>query len=112
MNIYESWFKEQLTKWPKRIFSIGGNKIFENGEPATRYGLKNTDGFFNVVSHEDSNNFCKKGVQALLNAIKHPQYSKNLKQELNSLLFPGENKVTQDELETAIKAVCAKGIHE
>ena len=108
MNIYESWFKEQLTKWPKRIFSIGGNKIFENGEPSAYHSLKNMEGFFSVVSHEDSDNFCEKGIQALLNAIKQPQYSQNLKQELNSLLFPGENKVTQDELETAIKAVCAK----
>jgi len=112
MNIYESWFKEQLDKWPKRIFSIGGNKIFENGEPSARYGLKNTDLFFSVISHENSNNFLKKGIQALLNAIKRPEYSQNLKQELNSLLFPGENKVTQSELETAIKSACAKAVHE
>jgi len=108
MGIYESWFKEQLAKWPKRIFSIGGNKIFENGEPSARSNLKNTEGFFSVVSHEDSNNFCEKGIQALLNAIKQSEYSQNLKQELNSLLFPGENKVTERELEKAIKAVCAK----
>jgi len=107
MGIYESWFKEQLTKWPKRIFSIGGNKIFENGEPAARNGIKNTDKFFSAVSHENSNNFCEKGIHALLNAIKRPQYSQNLKQELNSLLFPGENKVTERELEMAINAACA-----
>jgi len=107
MGIYQSWFKEQLAKWPKRIFSIGGNKIFENGEPAMRRDLKNTDGFFSVLSHENSNNFCEKGIQALLKAIKQPQYSQNLKEELNSLLFPGENKVTEPELEMAIKAACA-----
>ncbi len=112
MGIYESWFKEQLYKWPKRIFSIGGNKIFENGEPSADYGLKNTDGFFSVVTHENSKHFCEKGIQALLKAIKQPQYSQILKQELNSLLFPGENKVTQNELETAIKAACAKAVHE
>jgi len=109
MGIYESWFKEQLAKWPKRIFSIGGNKIFEDGEPTARYGLKNTDGFFSVVNYENPNNFCDKGIQALLNAIKQTEYSQNLKQELNSLLFPGENKVTEGELEMAIKASCAKG---
>jgi len=108
MGIYESWFKEQLDKWPKRIFSIGGNKIFEKGEPTAYRDLKNTDGFFNVVKHENTNNFCEKGIQALLNAIKRSEYSQNLKQELNSLLFPGENKITRNELETAIKAACVK----
>jgi len=43
----------------------------------------------------------------LLNAIKQSEYSQNLKQELNSLLFSGENKVTEQELEMAIKAACA-----
>jgi len=108
MGIYESWFKEQLNKWPKRIFSIGGNKIFKNGEPTAYHGIKNMDGFFSIVSHDNSNNFCEKGIQALLNAIKQSEYSQNLKQELNSLLFPGENKVTERELEMAIKAACAK----
>ncbi|GBU29206.1 hypothetical protein R84B8_02770 [Treponema sp. R8-4-B8] len=112
MGIYESWFKEQLEKWPKRIFSIGGNKIFKNGEPAAGNGLKNTDSFFSAVSHENSNNFCEKGIHALLNAIKNSQYAQNLKQELNSLLFPGENKVTENELEMAIKAIYAKAVHE
>ena len=109
MGIYESWFKEQLAKWPKRIFSIGGNKIFEDGEPMAHNGLKNTDGSFSVVSFKNPNNFCEKGIHVLLNAIKQTEYSQNLKQELNSLLFPGENKVTESELEMAIKASCAKG---
>jgi hypothetical protein len=112
MDIYESWFKEQLDKWPKRIYSIGGNKIFEHGVPSARCGLKNTDDFFNVASYENSKCFLEKGIQALLNAIKQPEYAQNLKRELNSLLFPCENKVTARELEKAIKETCLKAIYE
>jgi len=112
MNIYESWFKEQLNKWTKRIFSIGGNKIFEHGVPSLRGGLKNTDEFFNAVSYENSNNFYKNGIQILLNALKRHEYAQNLKQELNSLLFPYENEVTEQELEMAIRDSCIRAVHE
>jgi hypothetical protein len=112
MAIYELWFKEQLDKWQKRIFSIGGNKIFEHGVPSLRSSLKNTDNFFNVVNYENSNNSYNNAIQALLNALKNPKYAKNLKQELDSLLFPGENKVTERELERAIKEICIKDAHE
>jgi len=109
MNIYESWFREQLNKWQKRIYSIGGNKIFENGVPSACGGVKNTDEFFSTVSFENSNNVRERGIQALLNAIKNPQYAQSLKQELNSLLFAGENNVTDTELESMIHAACAGG---
>jgi len=113
MSIYESWFKEQLNKWTqKRIYAIGGNKIFEHGEPSPRCELKKTENFFKTVEIENANNFCKKGLQALFNALKQPQYSKNIKQELNSLLFSGENEVTDRKLEDAIKETCIKALHE
>ena len=112
MDIYASWFKEQLSKWPKRIFAIGGNKIFEHGEPSTHGGLKKTDEFFKASKVENSNNFCKKGIQALLDALKNPEYSQNIKRELNSLLFSGENEVTERELETVLKETCIKALHE
>jgi hypothetical protein len=104
MGIYESWFKEQLNKWPKRIFSIGGNKIFENSEPCEYSVNKKTEELFKAVSNKNTNLFCEKGIQVLLNAIKQ-QYAQNIKQELNSLLFPGEKKIPEAELETAIKDI-------
>jgi hypothetical protein len=112
MGIYEKWFKEQLNKWQKRIFSIGGNKIFEHGEPSSRGGLKNTENIFMVEKNENSDCFCKKGIQALLNALKQSEYSQNIKQELNGLLFPGENEVKEQTLESAIKEICIKVLHE
>ncbi len=112
MDIYASWFKEQLSKWPKRIFSIGGNKIFEHGEPSPQTDLKKTADFFKAVKVENSNNFCKRGIQTLLNALKQPEYSQNIKQELNSMLFSGENEVTERELETVLKETCIKALNE
>jgi len=109
MNIYESWFKEQLNKWQKRIYAIGGNKIFENGEPSSRF-VKNTDEVFSTVSFKNSNDVRSRGIQTLLNAINNPQYAQNLKQELKSLIFAGENNVTDTELESAIHAACAGGL--
>ncbi|WP_461245889.1 6-hydroxymethylpterin diphosphokinase MptE-like protein [Treponema sp. R6D11] len=110
MNIYASWFKEQLNKWSKRIYSIGGNKIFEHGEPSTHSSIKKTDDFFKAVKVENSNVFCRNGIQALLNALKNPEYSQNIKRELNSLLFSGENEVTEQELETVLKETCIKAL--
>ena len=110
MDIYAAWFKEQLNKWSKRIYSIGGNKIFEHGEPSPRNGLKKTDDFFKTVEVENSNVFCEKGIQALLNAFKKTEYAQNIKRELNSLLFSGENEVTERELETVIKEICIKAL--
>jgi len=112
MDIYAAWFKEQLNKWSKRIYSIGGNKIFEHGEPISRNELKKTDDFFKTVEFENSNDFCEKGIQALLNALKQPEYSQKIKRELNSLLFSGENEITERELETAVKETCIKVLHE
>jgi len=112
MDIYASWFKEQLNKWsPNRLFAIGGNKIFEHGEPSSRR-LKKTDDFFKAVEFKNSNAFCEKGIQAILNALKQPEYSQNIKRELNSLLFSGENEVTETELETVLKETCIKALHE
>jgi hypothetical protein len=105
MNIYESWFKEQLNKWSKRIFSISGNKIFETGEPSTHFALKKTEELFKTVSNKNPDDFCERGIYALLNAMKQPQYAQNLKQELISLLFPDEKNVTERELETAVKNI-------
>jgi hypothetical protein len=112
MDIYESWFKEQLNKWQKRIFSISGNKIFEAGEPPVHSAVKKTEELFKTVSNKNSNLYCERGIQALLNAMKQPQYAQNLRQELNSLLLPGEKKATERELETAIKETCIRILHE
>ena len=122
MSIYAAWFKNQLESWPKRIYSIGNNNIFLNGSGLLDLNLSkaqdNSDKKNNSFKIADTRNnplqFYKKGVSALLNAVKNNEYSQNIKKELIPLLFPGlntsrgikdENKISERELETAIKEV-------
>jgi len=109
-NIYSSWFKSQKTQWPYRIFSIGANSVFEEDPSmqsvfANQCKLNKNDYFKPVNSEESSMNFRERGAAALLSAMNNPEYSHNIKQELNTLLFPGENKTTDKDLETAIKEI-------
>ena len=105
MDIYAAWFKTQLISWPKRIFSIGGyNNIFENGKPSLNGSRKKDGGFFETKNETDTEAFCKRGISALLNALKNPQYAQNLKQELVPLLG--------QDLEKAIKETAGKVLNE
>ena len=108
MGIYRSWFKNQIETWPKRIFSITDSEIFKNGIPSGEAVAKKRDNFNTVCVEGEPSIFCKRGASALLAAIKKQNYSGILKKELTPLLFPGENKVTEKELEMAIKETAVK----
>jgi len=111
MDIYADWFKNQLASWPKRIFSLGGNnKVFESGIPLEQSAVKKRDCFNAVQVKGEPELFCKRGIDALLAELKKPKYAQNIKNELTSLLFPGENKVTEQELEKAIKETACKEV--
>ncbi|MCL2213607.1 MAG: DUF115 domain-containing protein [Treponema sp.] len=109
LDIYASWFKNQLDSWPKRIFTIGqGNKIFEKTNTSifsdntlNTQKIKNTETYFNCAGIENSH-FREKGAKALINALKNPDYSEKLNQELLPLLFPGDVSVTEKMLENTI----------
>ena len=109
MNIYAGWFKKELASWPKRIFLLGsGHKVFESALPPEKAALKNTDEYFKTVSAgEEPALFAKRAASALLAAMKNGEFAENLKQELTPLLFAGEKKTTEQELERAIiKIAC------
>ena len=106
MNIYGAWFKNQLEVWPKKIFSIGKSGVFEEGNLLTeKFKNKKTDNIFLTAAgiKENSKDFKKRALNAIINAVKNPLYSQSIKKELGSLLFPGKKDVTQPELETALK---------
>jgi len=108
MDIYAAWFKNRLELWPKRIFSIGGNnEIFVKTIPSERGAvLKKTGEYFKAVSAGyDQKEFCKRGVKALISALKDSQYKENLKTELAPLFFPNEKEVSDNDLEAAIYEV-------
>jgi len=106
MDIYAAWFKSQLGSWPKRIFSIGKSKVFEEAVPAKQAKNKNTDDFFKTEPvKENPDTFKKRGTRILIDAIKNPKYAQDLKQELSLFLFPGENNITEKMFETAIEKI-------
>jgi len=111
MDIYAAWFKNQLASWPKRIFSlIGNNEVFESRIPLEQTAVKKRE-FLNAVPVKgEPEKFCKRGADALLTAMKEPKYAENLKKELTPLFFHGENKVTEQELEKAIKETACKEV--
>ena len=122
MDIYASWFKNQLSSWPKRIFSLGGShEVFETSLPTEKSVLKNSREYFKIVNaNEDPALFCKRGAEALLDAFDDSRYCENLRRELAPLLFPGENSVENSELKAAITQIAdcyasadtAKDAHE
>jgi len=115
MYIYASWFKTQLSLWPKRVYSItNGNNIFEYKDISllkkTPVKLKDTRNDFKIKEdhprqkEEDIN---ISAAQALLDAIRNDSYKEKLTAELRSLVFAGDTDIdiTQKELETEILKV-------
>jgi len=102
-KIYAQWFKNRLSSWPKRIFSLaGGNEVFENALPPETAGKK-ADGFFKTFSVNDgASSLREKGKAALFSALENSRFSSGIKAELAPLLFPGKKEVSQAELKTAI----------
>jgi len=104
MDIYASWFNNQLSVWPKRIFSIGGSRVFFKEACPSEQTVKNRNMIFKAVnSNDDPSLFYKKGAEALCKALKNTEYSKDIKKELAPLLFPEKKEVTLRELEKAIE---------
>jgi len=116
MDIYAAWFKNQLASWPKRIFSIGGSsEVFGSSIPFDPAALEQTavkrrDCFNTMCVNGEPELFCKRGADALLTEIKKTKFAQKIKNELTPLLFPGENKVTEQELENAIKETACKEV--
>ena len=122
MDIYASWFRNQLSSWPKRIFSLGGiHEVFETSLPIEKPAIKNSYEYIKIVNiNEDPALFCKRGAAALLGAFDNSPYAENLRLELAPLLFPGESSVNKEELKAAIVQIAghyaiadnARDLHE
>jgi len=95
MDIYAAWFRNQLAVWPKRIFYLTDTSGTLKDTPSIKQDvIKKTSGFFKTVHVNDNSvnnngaDFCKRGVNALLAAMKNSEYAASLRAELMPLLFP------------------------
>jgi len=109
MNIYAAWFKSQLALWPDNIFYIGKSAVFREGNPLEESRLKNkkniNKGFLKTIDiNENASYSAEKAANAILCALKKPEYSQNLKNELGSLLQTEKG----EDLESAIKEIAFK----
>jgi len=103
MEIYASWFKTQILSWPKRIYSITKTSVFKEGKPIFNENKKKLGEYFNAVNvKEDPSLYQKRALNALFNALHNEEYSQNIKNELSSLLFNGEENVSVDKIKNAI----------
>jgi len=113
LDIYAAWFKNQLSLWPKRIFSLGGgSEVFSDAGSsfAGADGVKNTEKggwqkgkkideyFKQAAAANNSANFRKRAQAALLGALENGQFAENIKAELTPLLFPGKKEAAHCDL--------------
>jgi len=112
MNIYGAWFKNQLELWPKKIFSIGKSKVFTEGDLKKEpFKNKKTENKFLAAAcvKENSRDFKKRALNAIITGLKNPLYSQSIKKELGSLLFAGRKTFSESELEAALKETALGG---
>jgi len=113
LDIYAAWFKNQLSLWPKRIFSLGGgNDVFSGadsffadtdiakntGIDGGQKGKKIGEYFKQAAVANSSGNFRKRAEAALLGALENGQFADNIKAELTPLVFPGKKEALENDL--------------
>jgi hypothetical protein len=118
-GIYAAWFKKQLASWPARVFSLGGgSEVFGASVPppqinsgssapiaARRMKAYGASPFSETPVHFA--NPCEKAAQALTASLKDGRFAEPLANELAPLLFPGEQKVSVENLSQALDAITA-----
>ena len=105
LDIYASWFKTQADIWEKRIFSITDNGIFKTGKPDASSIIKTDDYLKEAPIRNKDQTLRERGSAALFNALHNKEYAQNIKRELVTLLFSGNDTVTDEELEETLKEI-------
>ena len=118
-NIYASWFKKQLSSYPRRLFSIGdNNQVFSSPETAAENAIDNIriahNGKKTIANYKTFTLDCdysRKAYKVLEGALKKSSCSGPLQKELRALLFQGEPSASSkaqgtDELIDSLAALC------
>jgi hypothetical protein len=100
LKIYAGWFRNRLSTWPKRIFSLDSHDIFKNYIPELT-GKKKKNIFKPEKIQPD--NFSQKAVNSLIYALENPEYEEKIRNELIPLIFPKEKNITKENLIKTLK---------
>ena len=111
--VYASWFKNRLSSWPKRIYSLGSNhnSLTDNlpGLCSFDHSVTANAGHFTTVSlNGNAHERCKHAMQSLISALNNDQYKTELRNELAPLLFPAKKSVSAGEIAETLKTMTRK----
>ena len=104
LSIYASWFKNELAKYPRRIYTISeGNSLGIPLAPVPAETDRPGDktGFFREAAENIPKNAAN-GVHILLRGLEDPVVGKPIGAELGELLFPDEKNVKKADIENEL----------
>jgi hypothetical protein len=104
LSIYASWFKNELVKYPRRIYAISeGNSlgIPQASIPAETDRPGSKTGVFGKTAENIPEN-ATNGVHILLRGLEDPAMGKQIGAELGELLFPDEKNVKKADIESEL----------
>ena len=115
-SIYASWFQKQLSSYPNRLFSLGkNNPVFgttgKDTWPSIQAfkGPKTTESFKTVTLTQEKNR-SGRAFEYLLKILDGKEaFSPLVFKELSSLLLPGKDNVSKEELINTITLVVQRG---
>jgi len=111
-DIYASWFKKQILSYPKRLHSLGkNNPLFsslETASPDSTPGTVSDSVKFNTITLKCEEDPIAKALAILEKALKDTEYSAALRQELDTLLFPGREASSREELVDTIRSLSCR----
>lgn len=113
-GIYAAWFKNRLSAWPKRIFTLDENhEVFKTGFNLKSVKRRNEINCFKTAPVKDSPaSLRERGLEALFKAMEDPRYAAKINAELRPLLFPGGDEVPNHELAFQLKQISlGKEVH-
>jgi hypothetical protein len=116
-RVYASWFKKQLSSYPKRLYSLGKNNPLFNGieslkQMPCREFPREARGFYDIgisYSSVPEAGIRQRAFLILKNALEDTLVCSRLEEELKSLLCPGCAAVTQKELLEALRSAINPG---
>jgi len=106
-GIYASWFKKQLSLYPRPINPIGkNNSVFDSSKATFPYpGEQGMDTLkFQTVPLNFDASPSEKALEILENGLKDPALSEALQKELNSLLLLKSGTISHNELIDIIRS--------
>jgi len=113
-GIYASWFKKQLSNYPKRLHSLGeNNQVFSSIETSIETSIKCGSGNSSRTLRDEKasvsfetftkkGNYSQKAYIILEKALKKSNHSEILQKELIPMLFKGDERKSKPKIDELI----------